>query len=113
MGYLRQGVCFPDLPIVKAEHCAGVASAWGSGASAYSLECTSSDFSLSTFDVCKRLDGGACVSYAQPYPPFPVCVYDGGIALSMELFTAVLGFLVVVYVGARLKRFVWDQKEGI
>ncbi|MFZ3082417.1 MAG: hypothetical protein WA157_06965 [Rhodoferax ferrireducens] len=53
------------------------------------------------------------MSYAQPYPPFPVCVYDGGIALSMELFTAVLGFLVVVYVGARLKRFVWDQKEGI
>ena len=113
MGFLRSGVCFPELSTVKAEHCAAIFTSWGNGPNVYSLECSATDFSLSTFNACKRVDGGACSVFIQPYPDFPACSYDGTVNLSLEYFGVLLAFLTVVYVATKIKRYFWNDKEGL
>ena len=113
MGYLRSGVCFPDLSTVKAEHCADTLIGWGYQSYAMSAQCVSTDFSSSSYSVVTKLNGADYQSYTTAYPAFPACSYDGTVNVALEYFGVLLAFLTVVYVATKLKRYFWNDKEGL
>jgi hypothetical protein len=97
MGFLVQGVCYPDLAVAKAEHCASKSAVWGSTTTVYTSECTNANVTGSTFTLTRYTNGGSASNQTHTYPTFPTCNYDSPTDLSMESFSLVLGFLVVVW----------------
>lgn len=90
MAALYQGVCYPTVEAARKTACSSASLSWGSGASSYSLDCTSSDFSAQHMDLCKRQDGGACQILQRPYPDFPECDYAGGSGMAVDWLFIVL-----------------------
>jgi hypothetical protein len=115
MGYLYKGACFPDLSTAKAEQCAQSSNAWGNAGDQMTSECTQTTFDAAdtSMAMCKRTNGGSCVSYSQPFQSFPRCAYDGSMSLQTDYFAAALGFLVIVWVAGRIKRMFWSNHDAI
>lgn len=95
MGYLYKGVCYPDLPTAKAQQCANAGGLWGNTTSAYTAECTS--VGTSSLNMCRRLNGGACTVYTQPFEAYQSCTFDGGATLATDWSAAALIILSVVW----------------
>jgi len=113
MGSLYKGVCFPDLPTAKAEQCSQAGATWGSTTSQYTVECTSTAFTGTTMNICRRLNGGTCSNYTVPFHTYPSCAYDGSVGTSLDYFGVVLGFLVITFVAARIYKFFWRSHEAM
>jgi hypothetical protein len=113
MGSLYKGVCFPDLPTAKAEQCAQSNAVWGATTSMYTVECNSTVFTGTTFNSCRRLNGGTCTNITVPFNTYPSCTYDGDVTKSLDFFGALLGFLVVVFVASRIYKMFWGSHESM
>lgn len=96
MGALFKGVCYPDAVAARQEACSASAATWGSGTSAITTECATSNFTLPTFEVCKRIDGGLC-SILTYEPFFPDCEYAGGTDMALEWLYLVLPILATLW----------------
>ena len=97
MAALFQGVCFPTVEAAKQAACSASAHVWGSGLSSYSIECASTSFFGPSMDLCKRVDGGSCLTLQQPYPDFPACDFSGGADMAMDWMYAVLPVLATLW----------------
>lgn len=104
MGYLHQGVCYPELPQARREVCGQASQQWQSGSTIYTSSCTSTDFNTDSMTVCRRADGGACNTVAIPYPSFPSCDHSAGADLAYDWGIAAIAILVVIYGGKQLMR---------
>lgn len=97
MSALFNGVCYPSAEAAKQAACSAKASVWGSGGSVFTTECASLSFSGPSMEVCKRQDGGACLTIVQDYPPFPDCDFSGGVDLALEWLYLVLPVVVALW----------------
>lgn len=88
MGFLHQGVCYPDLPTVKAEVCSQANLATLTGGVMHTSSCTATDFDLSTYSLCLQADGGACNTVQAAYPAFPPCDHTYTTSLSISWLSA-------------------------
>jgi hypothetical protein len=113
MGFLFKGTCYPDLPTVKAEQCSQAGQAWGAGTSQYTVECTSTSFTSTSMAMCRRLNGGNCTNYSIPYHAYPSCRHDGSVGTSLDFFGALLSFLVIIFVAARIYKIFWRSHESL
>lgn len=117
MGALHQGVCFSDTATAKADHCSKVDNvlqvASGGTTNVYTVECTNPALTATTWQGCKRLNGGACTNYSAISPTFLSCTYDGSTSLQLDYFKAIFAFLVIVWVGKQLYRKFWGDHQGI
>lgn len=102
MGALFQNVCYPTQEMARVSACSGFQSSALVGTDLVTAECTSSVFTTATMELCKRTNGGACVTVASPWPATPLCDHEGGITLSYDYFLAVLAFLCIAWGGKRL-----------
>lgn len=102
MGALFQNVCYPSPVEARTQACALFDVKNSVGATLYSNECTSSVFTGPTMSICKRTNGGACTTIAQPWPLTPACSHEGGVTLSYDYFLVVLAFLIIVWGGKKL-----------
>lgn len=112
MGVLYKGVCFPSADFAQAEFCSGYWASYSSSTGVTELRCAAPG--ATKFDISTAVNG-----VLQPgvtpgdYPVFPACGYDSGVNLSSEYFSAVLAFLVIVWLATRIKRMFWGNHEGI
>jgi hypothetical protein len=97
MGYLYRDTCFPTTETARQSACAGASASWGDGATAYTLECTSSDFSIPSMSLCRRANGGTCADYIQPYPNFPSCDFSGDSTLAIDWMHAALWLFCILF----------------
>lgn len=105
MPALYRGVCYPTTAQAKAEHCSQTLAAWGSGSTAYTLECVpDADPSAPTYGACVRVNGSACTTSSVAYPSFPECDYEGGASVAYDWGLSALALLVVIYGGKQLIR---------
>lgn len=111
MSALFNGVCYPTEQAAKQTACSAASATWGSGSSVYTLECASSSFDGSSMTLCKRQDGGSCISIVQDYPAFPECDYAGGTDLAMDWMYAVLLLFVVLFGLKRLMALFSGEHE--
>lgn len=102
MGYLHKGVCYPDLPTVKAEFCAQQWATWGNTTTAYTFECTASNFALTTWSSCRKSNGGACSSFTHAYPTFPTCNWEQQSSFSLDYGLLAMALLVTIWGGKQL-----------
>lgn len=102
MGYLHANVCFSTLEAAKQAACSGTSGAWGDASGFHTLECTSTTFSGSAMDLCKRTDGGACQSFSQDYPAFPDCDFEASTVLAIDWMMAALLLFVTLFAFKRL-----------
>jgi hypothetical protein len=72
------------------------------GSDLYTADCSSTDFSGPTMDLCKRMNGGICTTVSQPWPVTPDCSHDGGVSLSYDYFLVGLTFICIVWGGKKL-----------
>lgn len=103
MGFLHQGVCYPDLPTVKAEVCSQANLVALAGGAVHTTSCTATDFDLSTYSLCVQVDGGACSTVQATYPAFPDCdhTYATGLSIAwlaaaLLLFATLFGFKTLI-----------------
>ncbi len=113
MGSLYKGACFPTVEVARAEQCSQSGAVWGSTTSAYTVECTNTAFTTTTMSMCRRLNGAACTNYTIPFQTYPSCTYDGSTSVAVDYFGALLGFLLILYVGSRLKNYFWGKHESV
>lgn len=102
MGYLFKNVCFSSVTDAKQAACSGASAVWGSGSSAYSLECTSTTFDTTAMTLCRRTDGGACESFTQDYPAFTACDFEAGTMLGVDWMWAAFLLFVTLFALKRL-----------
>jgi hypothetical protein len=102
MGALFQNVCYPTQEMARVSACSGSHSQSLIGTDVFTSECTSSDFTGATMELCKRTNGGACVTVTSPWPSTPLCDHAGGVTLSYDYFLVALAFLCVVWGGKQL-----------
>lgn len=102
MGALFKNVCYPSQEAARAQSCSEFDSKVMATTNLYTSECTSTVFTGTTFNICKRTNGGACTTVAQPWPVTPACDYDGGVSLAFDWFLASIAFLAICYGGKRL-----------
>ncbi len=88
--------------MARVSACSGVQASAIVGGDLITAECTSSAFGGATMDICKRTNGGSCLSVASPWPATPDCAHDGGVTLSYDYFLAAITFLCVVWGGKKL-----------
>lgn len=111
MGYSFNGVCYPTVEQAKVEQCSQFGQIWGSTTTYYTAECSAV---LPTgLNICHRTNGGACKNSTLPFQTYQSCDHDGGVNMSLEYFGLILGFVVIVYVAARLKDYFWGKHEGL
>lgn len=75
MGYLFKGVCYAEISQAKQVVCSQAATDWQSGSTFYTSSCVSTDYTLDSFDLCRRADGGTCTTLSIPYPAFSDCAH--------------------------------------
>jgi hypothetical protein len=102
MGALFSNVCYPTQAIARAQVCSKFDAKIMASTNLYTSECTSTDFTTATMAICKRTNGGACTTVAQPWPVMAVCDHDGGVSLSYDYFLVALTFLCIVWGGKKL-----------
>lgn len=102
MGALFQNVCYPTQAMARAQACSGFDVKVMATTNLYTSECTSTDFTVANMSICKRTNGGTCVTTSQPWPVTPTCDHDGGVTLSYDYFLASLTFLCIVWGGKKL-----------
>lgn len=102
MGALFNNVCYDTQYQARAQACSGFDSKVMATTNLYTSECTSTTFTAATMSICKRTNGGACTTVAQPWPVTPVCDYNGGVTLAYDWFLASITFLVIVWGGKKL-----------
>lgn len=96
MGYLHSNVCFSTLEAAKQAACSGTSDAWGDSSGFHTVVCTTTTFSGSVMDLCKRTDGGACQSFTQDYPDFSSCDFEASTAIGIDwMFAALLLFVAL------------------
>ena len=71
MTALYRGICYPEADAAKQAACSAASTIWGDKDAVYSVECASQIFGGSDMTLCKRVNGGACQMFTQPYPTFP------------------------------------------
>lgn len=102
MGALFNNVCYPSQDLARQTVCSNFDVKNSVSTNLYTSECTSTVFNGATMSICKRTNGGACTTIAQPWPVTPVCDHDGGVGLSYDYFLASLAFLCIVWGGKKL-----------
>lgn len=114
MGSLYRGTCYPSSLLARREYCGESRESVNSSGSLVSHACAANtDFSSASFVVEVRTNGVFSSSYSSAWPPEFPCEYDGGVNLSLEYFGALLGFLVVVWLGRHLYRFFWPKNHEL
>lgn len=102
MGALLNNVCYPTQTDARMEHCARFDAKVMATTNLYTSECTSTVYTGATMAICKRANGGACTTIAQPWPVTPACDYSGGVTLATDWFLASFAFVCIVYGGRKL-----------
>jgi hypothetical protein len=97
MGALYKNVCYPTQEVARAQACSSFDAKVMATTNLYTTECTSTTFTTTTMALCKRTNGGACTTVAQPWPVTPPCDHDGGVTLSYDYFLAVIPALAVIW----------------
>lgn len=90
MGFLHQGVCYPDLPTVKAQVCSEANLLTLAEGVVHSSSCTATDFELATYALCVQVDGGTCNTIQAAYPAFAPCDHTYTTTLSIAWLAAAL-----------------------
>ncbi len=73
MGFLHKGVCYPTQELARADVCSEVAHVALVGEDVYASSCTSSDFTLASYDVLTTINGTPSRTVSLSYPDFPTC----------------------------------------
>jgi len=102
MGALYKNVCYSNQDYARAEACSDFSSNVMATTNLYTSECTSTVFTGTTMNICKRTNGGTCTTITQPWPQTPSCAHDGGVTLAYDWFLASIAFLVICWGGKKL-----------
>lgn len=97
MGYLHQGVCYPDLPIARAQVCSEANRQSNAGTDLYTAACTSTDFDLATYVVTVQLNDAPGTAYTLSYPAFALCEHTYSAELSLLWMGAALLLFVTLF----------------
>lgn len=73
MGFLHKGVCYPTVELAKAGVCSDAPQPVLVNGDVLAASCTSTDFSLTTYDFVTTINGVADNTVSLSYPPFPDC----------------------------------------
>lgn len=97
MSALYRGVCYPSVEAARQQTCSASSVTWGDGSSVFTSECVTTDFTAPSMQICKREDGGPCITLTQQYPPFPACEHSGGVDLAADWLYLVLPTIVILW----------------
>lgn len=101
MGALYLGVCYPTAEAAKKAICSNAGQLVLGNGEMHASACTSTDFSLPTFDVVTSTDGNLNAFHTYQYPTFLDCdhTFTGGLILDW--------LAALLLVGATL----WGMKQ--
>ena len=112
MASLFRGVCYPTVETARQQACSAASdTSIVSGGSVVSLECASTDFTGPAMALCKRVDGGQCLTIVQDYPAFPDCDFSGGVDLALEWMYLVLPVVVGLWGIKKLINLFGENRE--